>query len=82
MNLDLSDLVFGSWAGTAVNDTSQVVAAGFIFSQEAGRVATMIKLSRNILMVPVIVLTGYFYGRSNRSRENTLEEKQIKTSNK
>jgi len=69
MSLGLSDLVFGSWAGTAVNDTSQVVAAGFIFSQEAGRVATMIKLSRNILMVPVIVLTGYFYGRSNKSRE-------------
>lgn len=52
---------FGLWAGTAVNDTSQVVAAGFAFGEEAGRVATAVKLTRNALMGAVIVLMGFLY---------------------
>jgi len=59
--LSLSDTVFGAWAGTAISSTSQVVATGFIFSEAAGQVATMIKLTRNVLMIPVIVLIGYYY---------------------
>jgi len=54
---------FGTWAGTAVNDTSQVVAAGFAFSDTAGKVATAVKLTRNALMGPVIVVIGLAYAR-------------------
>lgn len=53
--LGLDDAVFGTWAGTAVNDTSQVVAAGFSFSAEAGQIATTVKLARNALMGAAIV---------------------------
>ena len=35
--LQLSDAMFGFWAGTSINDTSQVVAAAFAYSLEAGR---------------------------------------------
>ena len=35
--LGLSDRTFGLWAGTAVNDTSQVVATGAAFSERAAR---------------------------------------------
>ncbi len=59
----LSDEVFGAWAGTAINDTSQVVAAGFIYSDAAGRVATIIKLTRNVLMAPIILLVSFIYAR-------------------
>lgn len=51
----LSDTFFGTWAGTAVNDTSQVVATGLIYSQKAGEVATVVKLTRNLFMAPVIL---------------------------
>ena len=61
--LQLPDLVFGMWAGTAINDTSQVVAAGFIYSEEAGTVATTIKLARNVMIVPVVVGVAYYYAR-------------------
>ena len=61
MLLSMPDLVFGFWAGTAINDTSQVVAAGFIYSEEAGRVATTVKLARNVMIVPVVVGVGWFY---------------------
>ncbi len=56
--LGLSDHFFGLWAGTAVNDTSQVVAVGAIYSGAALNVATIVKLTRNTLMAPLIVLIG------------------------
>lgn len=62
--LGMTDLLFGAWAGTAINDTSQVVAAGFSFSEEAGQAATIFKLTRNVLMAPVILLLGCFYRRT------------------
>lgn len=61
--LGLSDVVFGTWAGTAVNDTSQVVATGLIYSERAGEVATVVKLTRNLFMAPVIVLLSSWYLR-------------------
>ena len=48
--LGLSDAAFGLWAGTAVNDTSSVVATGYAFSEAAGDFATMVKLTRTLAM--------------------------------
>lgn len=56
--LGLSDNGFGIWAGTAVNDTSAVVAAGFAFSQAAGTTATIVKLTRTTLIIPVVLAFG------------------------
>lgn len=53
--LGFDDATFGTWAGSAVNDTSQVVATGFAYSEPAGDVATTVKLTRNALMAFVIV---------------------------
>jgi len=65
--LHLTDAAFGTWAGTAVNDTSQVVATGFAYSDAAGKVATAVKLTRNALMGVVIVGIGLAYARANAS---------------
>jgi uncharacterized integral membrane protein (TIGR00698 family) len=56
--LGLSDNGFGVWAGTAVNDTSAVVAAGFAFSQAAGTTATIVKLTRTTLIIPLVLAFG------------------------
>jgi uncharacterized integral membrane protein (TIGR00698 family) len=56
--MSLSDPGFGLWAGTAVNDTSAVVAAGFAYSHDAGTVATIVKLTRTTLIVPLVVGFG------------------------
>ena len=61
--LHMSDTTFGTWAGTAINDTSQVVTAGYIFSEDAGNVATVVKLTRNLFMAPVIILVGFICNR-------------------
>lgn len=54
--LHLSDLGFGLWAGTAINDTSSVVAAGYSFSKEAGDYATIVKLTRATLIIPICLV--------------------------
>jgi uncharacterized integral membrane protein (TIGR00698 family) len=56
--LGLSDNGFGVWAGTAVNDTSAVVAAGFAFSQAAGTTATIVKLTRTTMIIPLVLGFG------------------------
>lgn len=60
--LGMGEAEFGTWAGTAVNDTSQVVAAGFAYGDAAGQVATVVKLTRNALMGAVIVAMGFLHG--------------------
>ncbi len=54
--LGLSDMAYGLWAGTAVNDTSSVVAAGFAYSEAAGDFATMVKLTRTLSIIPVTLI--------------------------
>jgi uncharacterized integral membrane protein (TIGR00698 family) len=56
--LGLTDTGFGIWAGTAVNDTSAVVAAGFAYSQAAGTTATIVKLTRTTLIIPLVIGFG------------------------
>lgn len=51
--LGLSDAAFGLWTGTAVNDTSSVVAAGYAFSNPAGAYATIVKLTRTTMIIPI-----------------------------
>ena len=64
--IGLSDHSFGLWAGTAVNNTSQVVAVGAIYSELALDVATIVKLTRNKLMAPLIILFGLIYNRASK----------------
>lgn len=54
--LGLSDAAYGLWAGTAVNDTSSVVAAGYAFSEQAGDFATMVKLTRTLAIIPITLV--------------------------
>ena len=54
--MGLSDEAYGLWAGTAVNDTSSVVAAGYAFSEGAGDFATMVKLTRTLTIIPTVIV--------------------------
>lgn len=59
--LSLSDTFFGYWAGTSINDTSSVVAASFAFSEVAGEVATMVKLTRTLAIIPTVLIFSTIY---------------------
>lgn len=54
--LGLGSHAFGIWAGTAVNDTSSVVAAGYAYSHAAGAYAVVVKLTRTLMIVPIVLV--------------------------
>jgi uncharacterized integral membrane protein (TIGR00698 family) len=62
--LQLGDVAFGMWTGVAVNDTSQVVAASAAYSGIALDTATVVKLVRNTLMAPLILLIAFWWNRT------------------
>ncbi|MEP6898618.1 MAG: YeiH family protein [Rhodanobacter sp.] len=57
--MHMSDMGFGLWAGTAINDTSSVVAAGYSFSKTAGDYATIVKLTRATLIIPICLVLAF-----------------------
>jgi uncharacterized integral membrane protein (TIGR00698 family) len=60
----LPDATFGMWSGLAVNDTAQVVATGYAFSPAAGDVATVVKLTRNLAILPVLLGATWWAART------------------
>ena len=49
----LSQHAFGLWAGTAINDTSSVVAASTIYGHAASSYGVVVKLTRTLAIVPI-----------------------------
>ncbi len=79
--LGLSDMAYGLWAGTAVNDTSSVVAAGFAYSEAAGDFATMVKLTRTLSIIPVTLIFAFISTKIKQKEAaaagNTAEKKKV-----
>lgn len=77
---DMGAAVFGTWVGTAVNDTSQVIATGFARGDAAGEIATAVKLTRNALMGGVIVLVGWMHSGGNDARAHSSSWRRVRAS--
>ena len=70
--LGMSDIAYGIWAGTSVNDTASVVASGYAFSEAAGDFATMVKLTRTIGIIPTVLVFAWIGTR--------VKQKELKAS--
>ena len=70
--LGMSDIAYGIWAGTSVNDTASVVASGYAFSEAAGDFATMVKLTRTIAIIPTVLVFAWIGTR--------VKQKELKAS--
>ena len=64
--LGMTDIAYGIWAGTSVNDTASVVASGYAFSEIAGDIATMVKLTRTIAIIPTVLVFAFIGTRIKR----------------
>lgn len=73
--MGLTDIMYGLWSGTAVNDTSSVVAAGYAFSEEAGNYATMVKLTRTIAIIPTVIVFALIAMSLKKKENNSAGEK-------
>jgi len=59
--LNLSQHQFGLWAAIAIHDTSSVVGAGATFGEEALKVATTVKLTRALWIIPLSVFSIFYF---------------------
>ena len=72
--LGLSDIGFGMWAGTAINDTSSVVAAGAAWSDQALSFATIVKLTRTLMIVPITLVLAVYTARKSGKESGSSKE--------
>lgn len=75
--MGLSDMAYGLWAGTAVNDTSSVVAAGYAFSDGAGDFATMVKLTRTLSIIPTVLIFSFINLRLKRKEQLNAKYEKV-----
>ena len=64
--LGLSQQEFGTWAAIAIHDTSSVVGAGSAYGEEALKVATTIKLTRALWIIPLALATSFIFKSKDR----------------
>ena len=61
--LGLSQGQFGTWAGIAIHDVSSVAGAASAYGDDALRIATIVKLSRVLWIVPVTLMAAALFPR-------------------
>ncbi len=63
--LDFNDLTYGIWTGATVHEVAQVVAAGFAVSVDAGNTATIAKLTRVMMLAPLLIVLSIFLAKKH-----------------
>ena len=56
--IGLNDQQAGFLIGAAIHDVAQAIGGGFAFSDQAGEVATVVKLARVAMLVPLLILVS------------------------
>lgn len=69
--LGLSPVAAGIFIGGSIHDVAQVVGAGYSVSQQTGDVATVVKLMRVAMLLPVILCAAWI----TRSQEGSRGER-------
>lgn len=64
--IGLTDSQFGTWAAIAIHDTSSVVGAGQAFSDKALEIATLVKLTRALWIIPLAIVTTFVYREKSK----------------
>lgn len=58
---EMTQQQFGTWAAIAIHDTSSVVGAGEMYGEQALQVATLIKLTRALWIIPLAFVTMFIF---------------------
>lgn len=74
---DMGNVRFGLWAGSAVHDVAQVVATATAYSQESLKGAVIVKLTRVMLLAPLVALYAYNHRRASAHRDTHSHEQRV-----
>ncbi|HET6499368.1 MAG TPA: putative sulfate exporter family transporter [Amycolatopsis sp.] len=70
--LGMGSHAFGLWSGTAINDTSSVVAASFAYGGDAGSYAIVVKLTRTLMIIPIVIVLAVLRAKKRAGGEFRL----------
>ncbi len=73
--LDFSDIQAGVFTGNTLQAVGQAVAAGFSISDEAGHYATVVKMGRVLLLVPLVLILIYVAKRESQNGDDEVKQK-------
>jgi uncharacterized integral membrane protein (TIGR00698 family) len=73
--LGFSDIQAGVFTGNTLQAVGQAVAAGFSISDEAGHYATVVKMGRVLLLVPLVLILIYIAKRESQKSEEEIHQK-------
>ena len=65
--LDLTPQAFGLWCGASIHEVAQVIAAAFQDGKVSGEIATISKLSRVMLLAPMVLGLGLVSARKQQN---------------
>jgi len=68
----LNDELFGIYVGSTVHEVAQVVAAGFSVSIDAGETATIVKLTRVMMLAPLLIVLAFYLAKRNNTGKMNL----------
>ena len=64
--LQLGPHAYGLWTGASIHEVAQVVAAAFQQGQEAGQFGTIAKLTRVMMLAPMVLALGFAASRRSK----------------
>ncbi|HKJ61068.1 MAG TPA: putative sulfate exporter family transporter [Hyphomicrobiales bacterium] len=70
--LSLSDRAAGVFLGSTIHDVAQVVGAGYSISEEVGDTATLVKLLRVSLLVPIVIIISVFFATKGSALKGAM----------
>ena len=74
-----SDQFYGIVAGLAVNDTPSVLATSFSWSDEAGEIATLVKVAKTLFIIPITL--GLVFIKFYQQRKKFIKQSLSKSRN-
>jgi len=72
--LGMDDALYGIYAGATVHEVAQAVAAGFAVSDIAANTATISKLTRVIMLAPLLIVLSFFFAKKHATHGVNLRE--------
>ena len=67
--IGLTDHEFGLWAGLAVDNTAETTATGYLYSEQAGKIAVLVKSARNALIGFVVLGFALYWASRGEADE-------------
>jgi len=72
-----NDILYGIWVGASVHEVAQVVAAGFAISEPAGNTATIAKLTRVMMLAPLLIILSIYLAKKHTTHGATVSLRDI-----